>query len=103
MASAESYRDLKVWQRAIELSFSIYKLTDAFPRDEMHGLASQTLPASGSIASTIAEQQGRCTAGEFLQFLGMARGSNLEQQTQLVIAGKLGYGGPAGISQCERA
>ena len=101
MASAESYRDLKVWQRAIELSFSIYKLTKAFPRDEMYGLTSQIRRASVSIASNIAEGQGRCTAGEFRQFLGMARGSNLELQTRLVIAGKLGYGGPAGISQCE--
>ena|ERR1017187_3785079 len=100
MASAESYRDLKVWQRAIELSFSIYKLTEAFPRDEMYGLTSQIRRASVSIASNIAEEQGRCTR-EFRQFLAMARGSNLELQTQLVIAGKLGYGGPAGISQCE--
>src|ERR1035438_6869689 len=76
MASAEPYRDLKVWQRAIELSFSIYKLTEAFPGDEMYGLTSQIRRASVSTASNIAEGQGRCTAGEFRQFLGIARGSN---------------------------
>jgi four helix bundle protein len=91
-----------VWQRAIELSVAIYKLTATFPREEIYGLTSQLRRASVSIASNIAEGQGRCSAGEFRQFLGIARGSNLEVQTQLVIATKLNYGQPPLIADCER-
>jgi four helix bundle protein len=83
MAAVESFRDLVVWQRAIELSVAVYKLTVAFPREEIYGLTSQIRRASVSTASNIAEGQGRRTPGEFAQFLGMARGSNLEVQTQL--------------------
>jgi four helix bundle protein len=89
MAAVESFRDLIVWQRAIELSVAIYKPTASFPREEIYGLSSQLRRASVSIASNIAEGQGRCTPGEFHQILGIARGSNLEVQTQLVIAAKL--------------
>jgi len=102
MAAVESFRELVVWQRAIELSVAAYKLTASFPREEMYGLTSQIRRASVSVASNIAEGQGRRTAGEFLQFLGIARGANLEVQTQLMIAAKLDYGFPAGIAECER-
>ena len=90
--AVESFRDLFVWQRAIELSLAVYKLTAQFPREEIYGLTSQIRRASVSVASNIAEGQGRKSRGEFLQFLGNARGSNFEVQTQLVLAGKLGYG-----------
>ena len=101
MAAVESFRELVVWQRAVELSVAVYKLTAAFPKDEMYGLTSQIRRASVSIASNIAEGQGRCSPGEFRQFLGIARGSNLEVQTQLVIAEKLGYGMSSNIAECE--
>jgi len=90
--AVESFQDLFVWQRAIELSLAVYKLTAQFPREEIYGLTSQIRRASVSVASNIAEGQGRKSRGEFLQFLGNARGSNFEVQTQLVLAGKLGYG-----------
>jgi len=83
---------LKVWQRSIELSISIYKLTGAFPREEVYGLTSQLRRAAVSVASNLAEGYGRASKGEFRQFVGMARGSILELQTQLVIARALGYG-----------
>jgi four helix bundle protein len=101
MAAVESFRDLIVWQRAIELSVAIYKPTATFPREEIYGLSSQLRRASVSIASNIAEGQGRCSPGEFRQFLGIARGSNLEVQTQLVIAAKLEYGHPPQVVDCE--
>lgn len=87
-----SYREMKVWQRAIELSIAIYKLTSEFPKDELYGLTSQMRRCTVSVASNIAEGYGRSSKGEFRQFLGMARGSILELQTQLVIAGRLGFG-----------
>jgi four helix bundle protein len=87
-----SYRELKVWQRAIELSVAIYKLTAEFPKEELYGLTSQLRRAAVSVASNIAEGYGRGSKGEFRQFVGVARGSVLELQTQLVIATELSFG-----------
>jgi four helix bundle protein len=88
----ESFKDLVVWHRAVELSLAIYKLTMAFPTSEQFGLTSQLRRASVSIASNIAEGYGKSTKGEYLVFLGHARGSIFEVQTQLVIAGGLNLG-----------
>jgi four helix bundle protein len=88
---SHSYRDLIVWQRSRALAGDIYRATENFPRNETYGLTSQLRRASVSIASNIAEGQGRLTKGEFQQFLGQARGSLLELGTQLAIALDLGY------------
>jgi four helix bundle protein len=89
---AKSYKELLVWQRAIEMTLAIYKLSAVFPKVETYGLASQLRRASVSVASNIAEGYGRGTRGEYKQFLGIARGSICEVQTQLTIARELGYG-----------
>jgi len=89
---ANSFRDLIVWQRTMQLAVSIYRLTRDFPREEIYGLTSQTRRSAVSISSNIAEGQGRLTAGEFRQILGIARGSNFELQTQLKIARSLKMG-----------
>jgi four helix bundle protein len=89
-----SFKGLLVWQRAIALCTSVYKLTAGFPAEERFGLTSQMRRASVSIASNIAEGYGRPTRGEYLQFLGHARGSICELQTQLVIAKELSFGAP---------
>lgn len=88
----ESFRDLVDWQRAIDLSLAVYKLTSKFPSSERFGLTNQMRRAGVSIASNIAEGYGKSTRGEYLLFLGHARGSVCEIQTQLVIAGALRYG-----------
>lgn len=87
-----SFRDLVIWQRAVQLCLEIYRLTAVFPQVEQFGLSNQLRRASVSIASNIAEGWGRSTRGEYLQFLGHARGSLCELQTQLVIAKALGFG-----------
>jgi len=87
-----SFKDLLVWQRAVQLSLATYKLTSTFPLSERFGLTNQLRRASVSVASNIAEGYGRSSKGEYLQFLGHARGSNCELQTQLVIAEGLGFG-----------
>ena len=87
-----SFQELIVWQRAVELCTEIYRLTAAFPQVEQFGLSNQLRRAAVSIASNIAEGWGRPTRGEYLQFLGHARGSLCELQTQLVIAKALGFG-----------
>ena len=88
---AEGFRDLIVWQRAVQMSVAIYQLTSDFPREEMYGLTSQLRRAGVSVASNIAEDWGRQSEGEYKHFLGMARGSNLEIQTQITIAAELGF------------
>jgi len=86
-----SYRDLVVWQKSVALVTEIYAATSNFPREEMFGLISQLRRCAVSVPSNIAEGQGRATKGEFIQFLSHARGSLFELETQLVVAGKLGY------------
>jgi four helix bundle protein len=76
----------------MQMAVSVYKLTQAFPKDELYGLTSQMRRATVSIPSNIAEGHGRLNTGEYRQFLGIARGSNFELQTQLEIARSLGLG-----------
>jgi four helix bundle protein len=98
---AQSFRDLIVWQRSIKLASAVYQATRSFPREEIYGLTSQIRRSAVSISSNIAEGQGRLSTGEFRQFLGIARGSNFELQTQLAIARELGFGEPKHIDQVE--
>lgn len=88
----ESFGNLSVWQRAIALTMEVYKLTAAFPDSERFGLTNQLRRASVSVASNIAEGYGRSTKGEYVLFLGHARGSVSEVETQLVIARGLEFG-----------
>src|SRR5262249_38640739 len=98
----QSFKDLVVWQRAIQLTTEIYRLTASFPRSEQFGLVSQMRRASVSIASNIAEGWGRSTKGEYRLFLGHARGSNCELQTQLIIANSLGFGDNVSHEQLQK-
>ena len=88
----QSFRNLAVWQRAVELTVAVYKLTSAFPDSEKFGLTNQMRRAAVSIASNIAEGYGRSTRGEYVLFLGHSRGSCSELETQIVIAKQLGFG-----------
>jgi four helix bundle protein len=83
---ARSYRELLVWQKAKALAVTVYQFTESFPKAETYGLTSQIRRAAVSIVSNIAQGQGRLTPGEFTHFLGQARGSLLELETQLDIA-----------------
>ncbi len=87
----EEYRELIVWQRAMDLAESVYKLTYDFPRQEMYGLTSQVRRSAVSIPSNIAERQGRSSTRDFLNFLSIARGSLCETETQVLLAQRLGY------------
>ena len=86
-----SFRDLRVWQQAIELAIAVYRTTGAFPKHELYGLAQQMRRAAVSIGSNIAEGKGRRSDKEFPQLLFHARGSLLELETQILIAHKLEY------------
>ena len=88
---AQSYRDLIAWNKAMELVTEIYRVTHNFPKEELFGLMSQLRRAAVSIPSNIAEGKGRLSKGEFRQFLGNARGSLAELETQILIAQNLNY------------
>jgi four helix bundle protein len=85
------HKELIAWQKAIELVEEVYKITQTIPKEEMFGIISQMRRCSISIPSNIAEGHSRNSSGEFKQFLGIAKGSSAELETQLIIAQKLGY------------
>jgi len=82
-------KELKIWNKAIDLTVDVYKATSAFPSEEKYGLTSQSRRCAVSIPSNIAEGAGRNSNKEFCNFLGIANGSSYELQTQLVIANRL--------------
>lgn len=97
----QSFRDLQIWQKSMQLAVAVYRLTKDFPREEIYGLTSQIRRSAVSVPSNIAEGQGRSNLGEFKQFLGIARGSNCELQTQLEIAHALGLGKAELVQEAE--
>ena len=84
-----SYKDLIIWQKAMDLVVNVYELTEKFPRSELYGLISQIRRASVSIPSNIAEGRMRGSRKEFVHFLLNAYGSGAELETQLEIAKRL--------------
>lgn len=89
--STSHFRDLDVWNLAMDLVVDIYRATKNFPTEEKYGLTSQIRRAAVSVPSNIAEGQGRRTAGEFLNQLSVARGSLMELRTQIEIALRLDF------------
>ncbi|KQS63414.1 four helix bundle protein [Rhizobium sp. Leaf371] len=86
----KSYRDLRVWQTAIDLSVEIYALTNDFPKSELYGMTGQMRRSSVSVAANIAEGYGRNSHGSFVQFLKVAQGSLKELETHLIICERVG-------------
>jgi four helix bundle protein len=82
----KNYRDLKIWQKSMQLVDEIYKVTKNFPKDEVYGIISQIKRASHSIPANIAEGSKRNSSKEFVNFLSIARGSLAEVETFLEIA-----------------
>lgn len=91
MARSKSNRELIVWQKAMALARRAYGVSQGLPKSEAFGLLIQIRRAAASVPSNIAEGHGRLTDSQFRHFLGNARGSLYEMQTQLELAGDLGY------------
>src|SRR4029077_7469175 len=85
------YQDLKVWQKALELTLAIYRETKHFPHEEMYGLTNQMRRAAVSVTGNIAEGKGKSSDRDFAVFLCHARGSLHELETQFLIARDFGY------------
>lgn len=88
---AQSYKDLIVWQKAMDLVVEIYQLTKHFPKDEMYSLTDQIRRAVVSVPSNIAEGKGRHSVAEFKHFISIAQGSLAETETQMLLAIRLNY------------
>ena len=88
-ARMRSYRDLKVWQRSMDLTVRTYEITRRFPAEEKYGLVSQMRRAAASVPANIAEGQARRSDKEFLQMLGIARGSLAELETFVTLSYRL--------------
>src|SRR6266516_2165159 len=89
--AVQSFSELIVWRKGMDLVEAIYRSTATFPKDELFGLTSQLRRAAVSVPSNIAEGQGRRSTREFLHHLSIAYGSLCEAKTQILIAGRLGY------------
>lgn len=95
----QSYRDLVVWKKAMDLVLTVYRSKQSFPKTETYGLTSQLRRGAVSVPSNIAEGQARLSTGEFKQFLGHPRGSLMKIRTQILIPRELGY---LGDNECDK-
>lgn len=102
MSEIKSYRDLMVWQKAVELVTDAYRLSAAFPKSEDFGLRIQVRRAAVSVPANIAEGHGRTGIGEYLHHLSIAHGSLAELETLLTVAVNLGYLTPSVAESRER-
>lgn len=84
--SVRSYRDLRVWQEAMNLAAACYRITKPFPKEETYGMTAQIRRAAVSIPANISEGYGRRTRGEYIQFLYLAQGSLKELETHLLLS-----------------
>ena len=91
MPAIRSYRDLKVWQKSVDLAVACYELSRRFPTSETYGLTAQLRRSAVSVAANIAEGHGREHLGDYLRHLSVATGSLMELETHLLIAGRLSY------------
>jgi four helix bundle protein len=89
--TVNSYRDLRVWQKAMDLVVTSYEVSKQFPQSELYGLVSQIQRAAVSIPANIAEGHGREHLGDYLHLLSIANGSLMELETHFLLAGRLGY------------
>jgi four helix bundle protein len=104
-AAIASYRDLLVWQDAMTLAETCYRVTSAFPREEMFGLTAQIRRAASSVPANIAEGHGRDGTRSFVQFLRISQGSLKELETHVLLAERVSILGSAPcaevLSRCE--
>lgn len=101
--SITSYKDLRVWQLAMDLAVDCYKLTASFPSDERFGLTSQIRRSAASIAANIAEGYGRDNRGAYIQHLRIAQGSLKELETHLILSHRIGILDQAALDAASAA
>ncbi len=90
MSEINSFKDLKIWQKGINIAEKCYFLTKLFPKDELYGIVQQIRRSAVSIPANIAEGYGRRYTGEYLRFLNIAQGSINELETHLILSERVG-------------
>ena len=95
------YRDLIVWQEAMDIAVEVYSLTREFPREELFGMASQMRRCAGSIPANIAEGFGRAQRKTYIQFLRIPQGSLKELETHTLLCGRVGLMSVERIAEME--
>ena len=99
MATINSYKELIVWQKAVDLTVEVYKLSSQFPKEEVYALTSQIRRAACSISLNIAEGFGRNTTKSYVSFLYIAEGSLREVEAAVILSNRLGF---VNESSCEK-
>jgi four helix bundle protein len=87
----KNFKDLIVWQKAMDFTVEIYRETKCFPKEEIYRLRAQLRTSASSIAANISEEQGRKTTRDFLRFISIAHGSLCESQTHIILSERLTY------------
>jgi four helix bundle protein len=87
-----NFKELKIWQKGIDIAVKTYEFTDTFPKEDKYGIVQQMTKASVSIPSNIAEESSRKSEKDYLRFIELSLGSTFELETQLIISEKLGKG-----------
>lgn len=86
-----NYKELKLWQKSVDLAVAVYGITATFPKEEIYGLTQQIKRSAVSVPSNIAEGSGRNSKKDFSNFLGISYGSSCELETQLIIANRVDF------------
>ncbi|MEH1935696.1 MAG: four helix bundle protein [Nostoc sp.] len=86
MSDINDFKDLKIWQKGMDIAEKCYFLTKLFPRDELYGMVQQIRISAASISANIAERYGRRTTPEYIRFLNIAQGSINELETHIILS-----------------
>ena len=97
MSRIESHRELRVWQKAMDLAVLVYELSARFPSKETYRLVAQITKSASSVPANIAEGKGRATPRDFANFVAIAKGSLMETETYVTLSTRLGYASQAEI------
>lgn len=90
MSEISDFKDLKIWQKGMDIAGKCYFLTKVFPKDELYGMVQQIRRSAASIPANIAEGYGRRSTAEYIRFLNIAQGSINELETHIVLSEKVG-------------
>jgi four helix bundle protein len=90
MSDIHDFKDLKIWQKGMDIAEKCYFLTKSFPRDELYGMVQQIRKSAASIPANIAEGYGRRSTAEYIRFLNIAQGSVNELETHIILSERVG-------------
>lgn len=97
MSDINDFKDLRIWQKGMDIAEKCYFLTKLFPKDELYGMVQQIRRAAASIPANIAEGYGRRSTAEYIRFLNIAQGSINELETHITLSQRVGLGNKADI------